>query len=174
MSAFTVSNEHIAVLLTAGLLVDHRALRWEIPAPTDGQAPIEATTENGVTAGWSANDPNARTRTLTRASIDAVGQMLLEENIDSVNQRYNDDDLQIYTYTTPRAWHSPVEVLKAINCYRYQAGDTGYWIRTEAHNFCVALEIAVITQLPGYDDAAWAIGRDTPTLAEQQTEHHTH
>jgi hypothetical protein len=173
MSAFTVTNEHIAVLLTAGLAVEHKPLRWEIPAPTDGGLPLDATTGNGVGAGWSINRPNTRTRTLTRASVDAVGQMLLDQNTASVNQRYSDDDLAIYTYTPPRAWRTPVEVLKALNCYRYQAGETSDWTATEAHHFCAALETAVINQLPGYDEAAWAIGRDTTTLAEQQAEHHT-
>jgi len=171
MSAFTVTNEHIAVLLTAGLTVEHKPLRWEIPAPADGRLPIEATTGNGLSAGHSPNNPNTRTRTLTRASVDAIGQMLLDQNTASVNQRYSDDDLKLYTYTPPRAWRTPVEVLKALNCYRYQAGETSDWTGTEAHHFCAALETAVINQLPAYDEAAWAIGRETPTLAEQRAEH---
>jgi hypothetical protein len=170
MSAFTVSNEHIAVLLTAGLAVDHKPLRWEIPAPTDGGLPLDATTGNGVGAGWT---PNTRTRSLTRASVDAVGQMLLDHNTASVNHRYNGDDLAIYTYTPPRGWRTAVEVLKAINCYRYQASETNNWTDTEAHHFCAALETAVITMLPGYTEAAWAIGRDTPTLAEQHGDNGT-
>ena len=173
MSAFTVSNEHIAVLLTAGLAVDHKPLRWEIPAPTDGGLPLDATTGNGVGAGWSINRPNTRTRSLTRASVDAVGQMLLDHNTASVNDRYNADDLAIYTYTPPRGWRTAVEVLKAINCYRYQASETSDWTDTEAHHFCAALETAVITMLPGYSEAAWAIGRDTPTLAEQHADNST-
>ena len=173
MSAFTVANEHIAVLLTAGLAVDHKPLRWEIPAPTDGGLPLDATTGNGVGAGWSINRPNTRTRSLTRASVDAVGQMLLDHNTASVNDRYNADDLAIYTYTPPRGWRTAVEVLKAINCYRYQASETSDWTDTEAHHFCAALETAVITMLPGYSEAAWAIGRDTPTLAEQHADNST-
>jgi hypothetical protein len=170
MSAFTVSNEHIAVLLTAGLAVDHKPLRWEIPAPTDGGLPLDPTTGNGVSAGWT---PNTRTRSLTRASVDAVGQMLLDHNTASLNHRYNADDLVIYTYTPPRGWRTAVEVLKAINCYRYQASETSDWTETEAHHFCAALETAVITMLPGYEEAAWAIGRDTPTLAEQHADNGT-
>jgi hypothetical protein len=173
MSAFTVSNEHIAVLLTAGLAVDHKPLQWEIPAPTDGGLPLDSTTANGVGAGWSINRPNTRTRSLTRASVDAIGQILLDQNTASVNQHYNEDDLQIYTYTPPRGWRTAVEVLKAINCYRYQAGEVDNWTDTEAHHFCAALETAVIAMLPGYEEAAWAIGRDTPTLAEQHANNGT-
>lgn len=163
MSAYTLGDEHIAVLVHAGLSNPGRPLSWHVPTPT-GQLPLDATTSNGITASWA---PGGRARQLTTASADAVGQMLLDQNIASINEVYSDDDLAIYNHRRPRSIHRrPVEILKAIACYRYQAGDTRDWNDCEAFHFCAALEAATIYKLPGWDEAAWAIGRETPILSE--------
>lgn len=167
MSAFTVSSEHIAVLVHAGLWSPLRPLTWEVPTPT-GQLPLDATVSNGITAGWTSN---SQSRQLTAASADAVGQMLLDQNIASVNAAYSDDDLAIYSHQRPRNIHrQPVEILKAITAYRYQASETSNWPDSEAFHFAVVLEAATIERLPGWEDAAWAIGRDTQTLVEQRAD----
>ena len=167
MSAFTVSSEHVAVLVHAGLWSPLRPLTWAVPTP-DGELPIDGNAYNGIIPGWR---PFSRARQLTAASADAVGQMLLDQNIASVNDTYNDDDLAIYTHQRPRSIHrQPVEILKAISCYRYQADATDNWSTSEAFHFCTVLETATIEKLPGWENAAWAIGHDTPILTEQRAD----
>ncbi len=136
MSAFIVDAEHIHVLLWAGLQVPnhHDALRWYFGNPTDRHE-------------------------LTTDTADAVGQMLVNENRNSVNYHYNNDPGAIeYSFAQPmhNDW-STTEVLKAIHCYEHQASDAPKWHTSEAHAFCKALERHLIETLPDYHKAPWAI-----------------
>lgn len=118
---------------------------------------------------------------LTRLTADRVGQMLLTENVRSVDYRYPGGEdlpgryvmatlpgfdvevrapeyLQPYTFTaSPHRHWKPVEILKAIDCFEYQSCETDDWRETEAYAFCQALRSRMIDQLPGYDDAPWGI-----------------
>ncbi|OZF42081.1 hypothetical protein [Rhodococcus sp. 14-2470-1a] len=166
MSAFTVPNEHIDVLVHAGRSATLGILTWAVPYVA-GELPLDSTISNGIIVNSVSG---SRARQLTGASVDAVGQMLVEQNVASVNDTYDEDDLAIYTHRQPRNMHrSPVEILKAISAYRYQSDGTADWASSEAFNFCEALETVTIQKMRGWEDAAWVIGRETPTLAEQHT-----
>lgn len=52
---------------------------------------------------------------------------------------------------------SPVEALKAIDCYIYQSCEHDGWEASLAHSFCLTLQSRLIGMLPGYDDAPWGI-----------------
>jgi hypothetical protein len=140
MSAFIVDDEHIHVLVWAGLNVRYGPLRWRASDPT-------------MPGGhhW---------RELTGDTADPTGQMLLDTNIASVNHRYDENNgLAVYTWRTPRhrSW-SPVELLKALNCYAYQASERDDWEQSEARAFVQELQGSLIGQLPGYDEAdTWGI-----------------
>jgi hypothetical protein len=140
MSAFVVHPEHINVLLWAGLK-DPRlgALRWDHGHPTNSTD-------------------------LQPESATSIGQMLLTENVKSVNHA-DGADLSApvaYTYRPPqeRGW-SNVELLNALHCYQYQACEHPQWNSSEAHAFCRALERRLIHRLPGYTDGPWAITRSS-------------
>ena len=125
-----------------------------------------------VSAAISANIPYgsvtwARER-VTLANADTVGAGLWRANVTSVAHRYPRDtpdelpgpvpytDPDTYTFRQYRSV-APVQVLKALACFEYQACEHPGWPASEARAFCDRLRRAVISRLPGYDDAAWEI-----------------
>ena len=147
MSAFVVHPEHINVLLWAGLK-DPRlgALRWEHMRPTHStELQPETATE--------------------------IGQILLDENVKSVNHSYGTEMYtpKLYTYRPPlqRGWTN-VELLNALHCYQYQASEHPDWESSQAYAFCQALERRLIRRLPGYSDGPWAIGPESLPAAARR------
>ena len=135
MSAFEVSAETIHVLVNAAMSgVHERGLSWYTGA--------ERHHVNGM--GGGERTPGE------------VGAMLLAENRASVNDRYDEDEIE-QPYEFDRFGHSmrPVEVLKAIGCYEYQSCEHEGWKASEAHAFCRALQSKMIGQLDGYSEAPW-------------------
>jgi hypothetical protein len=110
--------------------------------------------------GWrtSGNDftrlyPNASRGDLTR-----VGQMLLDQNVRSVNHRYQETaDAGMYRYQPAAGLpgYLPGAVASAIDCYVYQACEDPGWPTSEAYKFCEALRCRLLEFLPGYGDAPW-------------------
>jgi len=106
---------------------------------------------------------------VTEENADVVGQMLAHQNAESVRARYRplheDGQLQLpewadegYTFTgtrfTPYRTPTALEGLKLIQCYEYQACETGpLWYRSQAKAFCGALLHRLIQKLDGYRDA---------------------
>lgn len=131
MSAFVLDNKHINVIMSAA------APRY----PGDG-----------FSYYWQGQRHYSGGRT------QEIGQKLVDENFRSVNYRYNKAE-QPYTFLNIvlRRVYSPVEVIKACNCYNYQACETPDWKDTEARAIVHALRKRAIRQLEGYDEAAWAI-----------------
>lgn len=144
MSAFVVSNAHINAMIDAGMLVRCRPFTWY---PKDKTGPKQLTYENAS----------------------EVGQMLLDECIASVSCRYGEDGLTElpgpanaewvipYKYKRMANPPTPVEVLKLIDCYRYQSCEHPEWDDSEAHCFSKALQARTIDLLPGYDEAPWEL-----------------
>lgn len=99
----------------------------------------------------------------------AAGRMLIQENLDSVLARYDDctpDDVpgpipppsaETYRFKRARLEVTAVQVLKAIECFRYQSCEHELWSVSDAHAFCDALERSAIDALPGYGNARWCI-----------------
>jgi len=68
------------------------------------------------------------------------------------------------------AWRTPaiggaVQVLKATQCYEYQACEHPGWDRSKAHRAVEAIRSAAISALRGYSDAVW--GWPEPQTREQ-------
>lgn len=100
-----------------------------------------------------------------------LAEMLLLENVRSVNHRYPDsaalsghvDDPPDWTaadatpLTTRRCGSrpTPVEALKLLDCYEYQSCEHPQWRTSEARRFCDALRVRLIGYVPGYDEAPW-------------------
>lgn len=152
MSAFIVPVEHIDALLAAALSCrPSDTPRWR------GKA------GESVCEGYCK---------LTHNSADAVGKMLVTENVRSVGYRYGgpQDDLPCmpddragqrellnYRHKPDRAIRTPtvVEALKLIDCYEYQSCEHDEWETSEAFRFCAALRSHLIHRLPGYSQAPW-------------------
>jgi hypothetical protein len=102
-----------------------------------------------------------------------TGRMLLLENMRSLEARYGEREpidaarLDAYAFGKPARVCTPVEVLKQIACYRYQACEHDAWEASEARAFLSAVEAQIVDAmgltieaahaLPGYDSAPWGI-----------------
>ena len=157
MSAFIVCKEHVDYLVGAGLArrAGIGALRWLVPAPKP-----EGAYERG---SWATEEgiehARQQSRELTRETAGRVGCMLWAENRRSVDHRYDENGIEpeCYEYEDPRVKIEPVQVLKALDCFEYQACEHPEWEESEAKAFCDALRGTTINDLPGYDVAMWEV-----------------
>jgi hypothetical protein len=91
---------------------------------------------------------------------DAIGRKLVAQNWLSVNHRYRENDEPApYTF---KAYTGPMEslaVIKACNCYDYQACETDDYEATEVADIVRRVRQSatydVIRTLPGYERAKW-------------------
>ena len=91
---------------------------------------------------------------------ECIGQKLVNQNYRSVNTRYDEnDEPHVFKVLTLREF-SPVEIIKACDCYGYQCCETKDWKRTEAYAIMTALRERAIRALDGYEQAAWEINHD--------------
>ena len=156
MSAFMVDDIHITELVRAAL----RANRSGITIYHENEShPVDCT------------------------NAEEWAQLLKDENRRSINARYPDtiedpEHMPGKIGETAEPWvgdigivHSilgtpllkdghplpPVAILKAINCYEYQACEHDGWKSSLAQAFCQTLTAYTINSLPGYDEAPWGI-----------------
>lgn len=146
MSAFMVHEEHINVMVWAAT---------ELASSSDTGPVFHYSPAPGVYG--------VRVSSTDRDSMTRAGQMLVDANAESMAARYGEHDHgYAYTYTRPkRADWRPVDILKAISCYEYQACETGDFEASEAGRFCDAMRRGLLRRLPGMDSAAWEIGPNT-------------
>jgi len=138
MSAFICNNEHINAMLQAASLGDH----------TRSQYPPSYYWEE---------DGKAESRDI-RPSDEAIGQKLVDENFRSVNYRYQESEEPYRFQPLPfQKRYSLAQILKACNCYIYQACEHAEWKGSEAHAIVKALKERAIVLLPSYDDAMWEV-----------------
>lgn len=147
MSAYMVDRDHVRFLVSAARLYARKGSRfgWYF----DGK--------------WTYLDP------INRDEASALGQLLWNANLKSINARYPDtvgkpenapgpvDETFIYAHSKdwPFDMVAAVQVLKSISCLEYQSCEFDGWEASEARAVCKALENAAINALPGYDDAEW-------------------
>jgi hypothetical protein len=132
MSAFQVSDAHISVLVYARAFV---------------------------------SDPYGGPRTMQKKSDTELGRALVLENARSVEFRYRKPVAELnfdgagddYTYERPRVVPSIVAMLKAIDCYEYQACEHDAWEESDARHFCSELRVMLTQKLPGWEEAPWSI-----------------
>ena len=144
MSAFLVNDDHVDFLVTAA--IEYRVM-------------------HRMADGWTQVD---------RTNADTIGMMLLAENAASVSDRYaHCDDLSADERGETAAFYRfrhvngfgqrlgmlPVDVLKAIACYRYQACEHDGWSASGAAELCERLQSAAVERLAGYSDAQWEWSR---------------
>jgi hypothetical protein len=89
---------------------------------------------------------------------EGMGMILAEQNARSVNARYREQTTVDYSWTPIyRLPTNAVQILKACNCYDYQACETDDYDTTLAHAIIQAIQSKAIRSLPGYDAAEWEI-----------------
>lgn len=157
MSAWILPLEHIRAMVNAGLATDEWwPLTWRTRPLTDAER--ELSCERGEPWGPEAMRVRAETtRSLTRASAEAVGAMLVAQNRASVDRRYDQQKTpDSYTHGHSRR-RSALEILKAVSCYEHQSRETPDWEETEAWRFCQALKDNLVRELDGYADGPWLI-----------------
>jgi hypothetical protein len=127
MSAFIVNDNHISALV-----------RW---ACRDN---LRYYRRNADGVGVAGNEQR-------------IAQLLLDENIKSVNHRYNETTEQAIVYDAFATNLLPIEVIKACHCLAYQSCEHDGWEASEAKCILDSIEAAAIRRLPGYDAAKWEI-----------------
>lgn len=153
MSASIIDPEHIHVLL------------WAAAKPIPPNGPMYWYYDNPVRCNHV--DPDGGNR-------DELGQMLLEENIASINHLYHRDDVaDRYSYRRPQHTEWTVaELLNAIRGFQYQSCEHPGWERSQAKAFCDALQQRLIATLPGYADGPWHITASSmPASVERRSRH---
>jgi hypothetical protein len=95
---------------------------------------------------------------------EGLATMLHQENVRSIAARYPDSFREFvrgaeFSYTDIRRAPklSPVEMLKAIQCFEYQSCEHDEWESSNAARFLRHAQAAAIAKLPGYDTAPWGI-----------------
>lgn len=144
MSAFMVSHAHIDALLT---FADNKRMKDQL--------------------GWHVSK-------VDQLDWTDIGRVLLAENERSVCQRYPDcvpgnlpgmigEEAITYRFKTwqPafRMQHTQlcIWIIKACNCFDYQACETDDYSASIAHGIIEAIRGKAVRCLPGYDDAPWSI-----------------
>jgi len=107
---------------------------------------------------------------LTRSGSLYVGEILIAENIASVSYRYGGEsldtlpgpvdkrDLLDYHFEHPAPMgNREVRVLKAVQGYTYQSCEHPGWPESQAARWMEELTSAMISALPGYEEAAWTL-----------------
>jgi len=90
----------------------------------------------------------------------AVGQLLLDENVRSVNCRYKEENVQEpYTHRC-QPYYSPMMIVKSCQCYSYQSCEHDGWETSLAKAIIDALEskyTMIILKKHGYENEPWGI-----------------
>jgi len=131
MSAFIVGDKHITAMI--------QTLSPRYPG-------------DGVSYYWNgeSHPVNGKSR--------QIGQVLVDENYRSVNSRYSESgEPRTFKYDYSVHSKTPVEIIKACHCYRYQACETKDWDKSEAAAIVNLIEGRATRDLPGYEDAEWEI-----------------
>lgn len=145
MSAFIVSDSHIDAIVTFA-----RHARISMRRMDD----------DGVPGAWVAVgdvDPSK------------IGQALLNANYLSVNYRYREKETppkyRFHDFMGPL---TALGVIKACNCFDYQACEVDTYEDSWAADFVDRVRKAAIYRLPGYDEATGWEYRENPARASRK------
>lgn len=89
---------------------------------------------------------------------DEVGRCLLAANYASVNFRYKLKGVaHAWTFKHAQTQRGAVEIIKACQCFDYQACELPDYKNTTAARIVSDIKSRAIASLPGYDAAPWGI-----------------
>jgi hypothetical protein len=87
----------------------------------------------------------------------ATAELLLAENVKSVNYRYRDNEVMTITYDPAAPILTIIQAIKAAQCLRYQSCEHSDYEDSIAFKLIEAIIADAIPRLEGYDSAEWAI-----------------
>jgi len=128
MSAFTVTNTHINALV-------RYASRHKLSVPYG----------------------HVSVRLNVSEHEQEVAQLLLDENIKSVNYRYSETETGYIEYDRGAPILSAIQAIKAAQCLRYQSCEHPTYEGSIAQLLVEAIISDAIPRLEGYNEAQWAI-----------------
>lgn len=151
MSAFIVDDGHIDVLVSAAFFAGPHPIPLQIRyiggETRDEKVGIYITCENG----------HPQKLEWTRSQL---GQLLVNENYNSVNFRYNQKEQpHPYSYQKPKCQRSPVEVIKLVHGYEYQTCEHEGWRGSAAYQVCETLVRQSCHKLATYNNSDWTVSR---------------
>lgn len=93
-------------------------------------------------------------------TMSRAGQILVDQNYRSYNYRYEEELVtEVFEITGQDLMYTkrltPVETLKALASYDYQAGETPDYEETAACKLANLIRYYAINALPGYEEAKW-------------------
>jgi len=149
MSAYIVDKKLIDALLTYGLSQrEFGPLAWLWPKT---QHPNSYQRGEAIPAVSVIVAQETRA-TLTRESVERVGQVLWDENVLSVNHRYDEQEpTGAYGYQPFMQDVSPANILGLLDCLTYQSCEHPEWETSEAYTILESIKSAAIHALPGYE-----------------------
>lgn len=86
-----------------------------------------------------------------------VAQLLIDENIKSVNYRYSEAETSLIEYDRGAPILSAIEAIKAAQCLRYQSCEHSDYEESIAFKLIETIISDAIPRLEGYESASWAI-----------------
>jgi len=128
MSAFTVTNTHINAL-------------------------VRYASRHKITVAYG----NPTMRLNVSAHEQEVAQLLLDENIKSVNYRYSETETGFIEYDRGAPILTAIQAIKAAQCLRYQSCEHPTYEGSIAERLIEAIISDAIPRLEGYNEAQWAI-----------------
>ena len=87
----------------------------------------------------------------------ATAELLLAENVRSVNYRYRDNEIMTITYDPGAPILTAIQAIKAAHCLRYQSCECDDFEESIAFKLIEAIIADAIPRLDGYESASWAI-----------------
>lgn len=88
----------------------------------------------------------------------AAAQLLYKANVDSVNHRYDDNEPTEYNrYKPANVDLSPAQIIKACNCFDYQACELDDYESGAAAKLVDKVRAHAIRNVPGYEEASWEL-----------------
>lgn len=98
------------------------------------------------------------TRSLRAGQEQEMAEILLAENVRSVNYRYAENEPPpAISYNPSAPAMSAIEVIKACQCLEYQSCEHPGWEESPACEILLAIQREAIKHLPGYSEARWHV-----------------
>ncbi len=91
-------------------------------------------------------------------NLDAIGQILVNENYRSVNTRYSSNDAPfVYEFQYLQRHFTLIQIIKLCHCYNYQSCETEDYYESLAYAIVRGIESHAVRLLPGYEEAEWGL-----------------
>jgi len=101
--------------------------------------------------------PFGKEQLKTYGNEQAIAQILLDENVKSVNYRYRDNEVMTITYDPGAPILTAIQAIKAAQCLKYQSNECDDFEESIAFKLIEAIIADAIPRLEGYESASWAI-----------------